>query len=81
MSLGLGEVVMILVIAFVVVGPQDLPKIARAIAKAIRQLKGLYATVKDELSLETELSQVKEQVHSRAPSDLEDIYREIKNIK
>ena len=36
MNLGFGELMLILVIAFVVVGPQDLPRIARAIAKVLR---------------------------------------------
>lgn len=82
MNLGFGELVMILVIAFVVVGPKDLPKIARAIAKVVRQLKGLYANVKSELSLETELSQIKEQIRTQTPEvdDLEEIRRSIKNI-
>ena len=83
MSLGFGELAIILVIAFVVVGPKDLPKIARAIAKVLRQIKGLYANVKGELNLETELSQIKEQVRNQIPGsdDLENIRREIENIK
>lgn len=55
MNLGLGEIAVVLLIAFVVVGPKDLPKIARAIAKAVRQLKGLYRSVRDSLDLEEEL--------------------------
>ena len=83
MNLGFGELLLILVIAFVVVGPKDLPKVARAIAKVLRQLKGVYAEVKSELDLDTELSQIKDQVRSQAPAldDLSEIRREIRNIK
>lgn len=83
MNLGFGELLLILVIAFVVVGPKDLPKVARAIAKVLRQLKGMYAEVKSELDLDTELSQIKDQVRSQAPAldDLSEIRREIQSIK
>ncbi len=83
MNLGFGELLLILVIAFVVVGPKDLPKVARAIAKVLRQLKGVYAEVKSELDLDTELSQIKDQVRSQAPAldDLSEIRREIQSIK
>ncbi len=83
MNLGFGELLLILVIAFVVVGPNDLPKVARAIAKVLRQLKGMYAEVKSELDLDTELSQIKDQVRAQTPAldDLSEIRREIRNIK
>ena len=83
MNLGFGELILILVIAFVVVGPNDLPKVARAIAKVLRQLKGMYAEIKSELDLETELSQIKDQVRAQDPAldDLAEIRREIQSIK
>ena len=83
MNLGFGELLLILVIAFVVVGPKDLPKVARAIAKVLRQLKGMYAELKSELDLDTELSQIKDQVRTQAPAldDLAEIRREIQSIK
>ena len=83
MNLSFGELILMLVIAFVVVGPNDLPKAARAIAKVLRQLKGMYAEIKSELDLETELSQIKDQVRAQAPAldDLAEIRREIQSIK
>ena len=38
-SIGASELVLILVIAFVVVGPKDLPKVARALARAWKSLR------------------------------------------
>lgn len=85
MNLGLGEIAVVLLIAFVVVGPKDLPKIARAIAKAVRQLKGLYRSVRDSLDLEEELAEVKKLAKPAASADLltgetADIRREIQRL-
>lgn len=59
MSLGLGEIVVILVIAYVVVGPEDLPKIARMLAKVLRQLRRMCSGMKACLGLEEELAEVR----------------------
>ena len=42
-GIGLPEIILILLIALIVVGPQRLPEVAVQIARAIRQLRG-YAT-------------------------------------
>ncbi len=60
MSLGLGEIIVILVIAYVVVGPEDLPKVARGLAKALRQLRRLCTGMKDCLGLDEELAEVRQ---------------------
>lgn len=83
MNLGLGEIAVVLLIAFVVVGPKDLPKIARAIAKAVRQLKGLYRSVRDSLDLEEELAEVKKLAKPSADpltGETADIRREIQRL-
>lgn len=46
-NIGFGELVIILLIAFVIVGPEDLPRVARALAKGIRQLRALLNGTKD----------------------------------
>jgi len=43
LGIGLPEIVLILIIAVIVVGPQRLPEVAVQLARAIRQLRG-YAT-------------------------------------
>ena len=56
-NIGFSELMIILLIAFLVVGPKDLPKVARALARFVRYLKTKWA----EFLAETELdSTVKE---------------------
>ncbi|MDO5142492.1 MAG: Sec-independent protein translocase protein TatB [Eubacteriales bacterium] len=86
MSLGMGELVLILLIAFVVVGPKDLPKIARTIAKGIRQVKRLYADVKQDLDLESEIKEIEQaaDLSSTLKGEAEDMARireEIRRIQ
>ncbi len=90
MNLGMGELALILVIAFVVVGPRDLPKIARALARLMRQCKGLYAGLKDSLDLDGELEDIKRSALAAQPeerqeaqavsAELGDIRREIARL-
>ncbi|MBR0164335.1 MAG: twin-arginine translocase TatA/TatE family subunit [Lachnospiraceae bacterium] len=46
-NIGFGELVILLLIAFVIVGPDDLPKVARTLAKGIRYLRALFTGAKD----------------------------------
>ena len=46
-NIGFGELLIILLIAFVIVGPDDLPKVARALGRGIRYLRALFAGAKD----------------------------------
>lgn len=44
MGIGLGEFVIVLLVAFIIVGPEDLPKVARTLA---RWVKAARKTMKD----------------------------------
>lgn len=44
--MGFGEVLLILIIAFIVIGPKKIPEIARAMGKGARQLKKSYTDFK-----------------------------------
>lgn len=55
MGLGAGELVLILVIAYVVVGPEDMTKLARTIAKTIRQLRKMSVDLGKEVGSEIEI--------------------------
>jgi len=38
-NIGFSELIVILLVAFVIVGPKDLPKIARSLGRAVRTVK------------------------------------------
>lgn len=47
-NLGMMEILLVLAVAFLVVGPKDLPKVARWIARQLKSLKKLLREVKKE---------------------------------
>ncbi len=48
LNLGMLEIVLVLAVAFLVVGPKDLPKVARWIARQLKSLKKLVREIKKE---------------------------------
>jgi len=80
MGISLGELILILLIAFVIVGPNDLPKIARAIGKAIRSLRQMYGEITDSIAatdekqaiddIKAEIKEVKTAVNSYNPKNV-----------
>jgi sec-independent protein translocase protein TatB len=51
-NIGLGELVLIFLVAFLVVGPKDLPRIARWLGRSVRKARNIYRTVIRTLELE-----------------------------
>ena len=51
-NIGFAELILILLIAFIVVGPQDLPKIARALGRFVRYVRNMVEEVKRESGLD-----------------------------
>lgn len=51
-NIGFSELLIILLIAFLVVGPKDLPKVARALARFLRYLKTKWAEFLQETELD-----------------------------
>ena len=47
-NIGMGEIILILLVAFVIVGPQDLPKVARFLGRNVRKLRLLLKEIKQE---------------------------------
>ena len=64
-NIGFNELLVILVIAFIIVGPSDLPKVARGIAKIYKKVRNMWNEVVEAINLETEIgdmNQTKEEV-------------------
>ena len=51
-NIGFAELLLILLIAFVVVGPKDLPKVARALGRFVRYIRNMVEEVKRESGLD-----------------------------
>ena len=51
-NIGFAELLLILLIAFVVVGPKDLPKIARAMGRFVKYIRNMIEEVKRESGLD-----------------------------
>lgn len=54
MGIGLGEFVVILLVAFIIVGPEDLPKVARTVAKWVKTCKRSMKEISSTLELDAE---------------------------
>jgi len=64
-NIGMMELLVVLLVAFLVVGPKDLPKVARWIARMIKKARVMVESVKDELGLDeltADVNEVKSQV-------------------
>lgn len=51
-NIGLSELFLILLVAFVIVGPKDLPKVARALGRGVKNVKRWMAEFKEETGLD-----------------------------
>ena len=66
-GIGLPEMIVILVVALIVVGPDKLPDLARSLAKGVNELRGAMNQIKESLSEETQvISSVKEDLRQTA---------------
>ena len=50
-GMGAGELLIILFVAFIVVGPEDLPKVARKLGKAAKRLRSAMREFSDDIDL------------------------------
>ena len=58
-GIGLPELIVIMVIALVVIGPSKLPDLARALGKGLAEFKKASQEIKDSFNLDEELSSIK----------------------
>ncbi len=59
-NIGFSELILILLVAFVIVGPKDLPKVARAIGRWVKYLQQLFQEFKDETGLDETMQELKQ---------------------
>ena len=49
-NIGIGQIILVLVIALIVFGPGKLPEVGKAIGKSIREFKGATSAITDDES-------------------------------
>ena len=47
-NIGFAELILIMLVAFIIVGPQDLPKVARALGRAVKWIRNMIREIKAE---------------------------------
>jgi len=58
-SMGPAEIVIILVVALVIVGPEKLPELARMVGRAMRDLRKYASDVREEFEKDLPMSEIK----------------------
>jgi sec-independent protein translocase protein TatB len=59
-NIGMGELLVVLVVAMVLVGPGDLPKVTHWLARAFKSIRTTVKSITTELSLDEDIREVKE---------------------
>ena len=85
-NIGLGEIVIVLVVAFVIVGPDDLPRVARWLGRNLRKLRLFIRDIKKETGwdeVEKEVREVRRDVKEtvREMDITADLKEAVKDVK
>lgn len=80
-NIGATELLLILAIAFLVVGPKDLPKIGRALGKLVRYIQNLMNEVKREAGLDEVEEAMKEASKAVSSTDPTGIKSTLKDVE
>ena len=67
-GIGLPEMILILALALIVVGPDKLPELARSVAKGVMELKKTVSTLKEDLAEDNPFDAVKPELEEAADS-------------
>ena len=67
-GIGLPEMILILALALIVVGPDKLPELARSVAKGVLELKKTVSTLKEDLAEDNPFDAVKPELEEAADS-------------
>ncbi|MBR4711920.1 MAG: twin-arginine translocase subunit TatB [Clostridia bacterium] len=82
LNIGFAELMLVLIIAYVIVGPKDLPKVARWLARLLKKAKRLLQDVKDEVGWDEMMAET-EDVRKDIDQTLKeaDVTKEIRDVQ
>ncbi len=75
-GIGMPEMLLILAIALIVIGPKKLPDLAKSLGRAMREFKKATSEFKETMQLDSELSEVK-----KAFDDIDDNVKKAVDLK
>lgn len=58
-GIGMPEMILILAVALIVIGPKKLPDLAKSLGKAMREFKKATSDLKESMQIDTELTELK----------------------
>jgi len=61
-NIGMQELIVILIIALLVLGPKRLPEVARALGKGIREFRKATQEVKESVDIQGELKRIEDEI-------------------
>ena len=79
-NISFGELLLIVFIAFIIIGPADFPKVLRECVKAIKYAKNLFGEIMASVSIEEEIKSVKNSLEDSSKdivSELNEINNEL----
>ena len=68
-GIGMPEMILILAVALIVIGPKKLPDLAKSLGKAMGEFKKATSDLKDSMQIDTELKEVKTAFEDIAKDD------------
>lgn len=71
--IGTGELILILIIALIVVGPSKLPELGRTLGKSINEFKKFSNDIKDDLSVEDKPKKESQKVEQEVENSVNNV--------
>lgn len=70
-GIGMQELIIILIVALIVLGPKRLPEIARALGRGVGEFRRATSEVKESVDLEGELRKIEQEVEESPEAKVE----------
>ncbi|MCG8440382.1 MAG: Sec-independent protein translocase protein TatB [Caulobacterales bacterium] len=84
-DIGMVELMLVAIVALIVVGPKELPKLTRSIGQVVRKARGLASEFQrafDEMGREAELEELRKEVRDlKRMNPIEDVRRELSGVE
>lgn len=82
---GGGELFVLVILAIIIVGPKDLPKMMRTVGRLVGQARGMAKDFQrsfDEMGRETELEELRKEISSlKDANPVEDVRKELRDVE